>query len=610
LAALHDGLAHGSRIAPRDPLPNTPVTLIFTANATLPIELVAVYYTTDGSEPRGQLGRALAGRVVEAEPGVPATDSHSGLAVREWRATIPAQPEGTLVRYRAEGWSVRGQRQVWYADRADPVSGPYDQGRVFAYSVDSFAPPEWFADAVIYQVCVDRFSAGENQPPLRDPGIVTGFYGGTLMGVLAKLEYIQSLGANCLWLTPIFESPSHHGYDPSSYYYVARRYGTNETLRALIHAAHEREMRIILDFVANHTSREHPLFQRAAADPQSTLRSWYTFGDAWPYGYRTYASERDMPVLNTEHPDVQRYLATAAGYWLSDLGADGLRLDHAVGPSLAFWAIFQRDIKQTQPYALTLGEVTEAPADLATYEGRMDAIMDFELMERLRQVFATRSESLDTLLAYLDERAERKLALRWATMLDNHDVDRFLWLARGDTRRLRLAATCLMTLEGTPILYYGTEVGVSQATGTSAEHAYARAPMLWGEGQDRTLLAHFRALGTLRQRHPALRHGQRLRLPVVPVAVMAARQEAERQAGAYMRFTDTEYLIIALNNTEAPLTMRIDLARGLALASPTIHMPPTLGYRLDPSRSDELPVAFGVVEVDLPPLGAAVLGPE
>ncbi|HEX6122231.1 MAG TPA: alpha-amylase family glycosyl hydrolase, partial [Ktedonobacterales bacterium] len=394
-AAIEDGLAHGARLFPRDPRPGEPVTVAFTALAARPIDLVAVYFTTDGSEPRGERGKARRGFVVEAEAGLRETDAATGLPVREWRATLPAQPDGTLVRYRAEGWAVRGPRQSFYADRADPVSGERAGGRVFAYSVDTFQAPEWLDDAIIYQVLVDRFSAAEGEPPVRDPGSLTGFYGGTLAGVLDQLEYIQAAGATALWLTPVLESPSHHGYDPASFYYVAKRYGTNETLRRLIREAHQREMKVILDFVANHTSTEHPLFQRAQADPESTLRAWYTFGDYPPHGYRTYALVEGMPELNTDHPDVRRYLTTAARFWLSELGADGLRLDYVTGPSRAFWTIFQREIKRDFPQALTLGEVTEPASELATYAGRMDAVMDFPLATHLREVFARRAEPLE-----------------------------------------------------------------------------------------------------------------------------------------------------------------------------------------------------------------------
>ena len=142
--------------------------------------------------------------------------------------------------------------------------------------------------------------------------------------------------------------------------------------------------------------------------------------------------------------------------------------------------------------------------------------MDFPLATHLREVFARRVEPLDTLLRMLGERPARlPTELARATLLDNHDMPRFLSLAGGDTARLRLAATCQMTLEGTPIIYYGTEVGATQPSDAEVEEVeHARGPMPWGEAQDRALLAHFRALCLLRRGHPALRYGRFARLPV------------------------------------------------------------------------------------------------
>ncbi|HEU5347147.1 MAG TPA: alpha-amylase family glycosyl hydrolase, partial [Ktedonobacterales bacterium] len=218
-AALHDGLAHGSHITPRDPTPGEPVALTFQSNASLPIDQVAVYYTTDGTEPAGVRGSSETSDVVLAQPGELTTDPATGERARIWQATIPGQPDGTLVRYRADGWSYEDTAGHWYADNVDPVGRPPDHGQLFAYSVDRFRPPAWFDDAVIYQIFVDRFATGAGEHPLSDPGTISGIFGGTLRGVLEKLDYIQSLGITCIWLTPVFESPSAHGYDPADYYH-------------------------------------------------------------------------------------------------------------------------------------------------------------------------------------------------------------------------------------------------------------------------------------------------------------------------------------------------------------------------------------------------------
>ncbi len=581
------------------------MTLLLSANAHLPIERVAVYYTIDGTEPSGALGVSASAEVVLAEPGEMERDAALGLSMQHWRAVIPGQPEGTLVRYRADGWSMQDAEAHWYADAVDPVGMPPEYGRVFAYNVDRCQSPAWLDDAVIYQIFVDRFSTASNEVPLRDPGSITGFFGGTLRGVLEKLEYVQALGANCIWLSPLFESPSHHGYNPSDYYQVAERFGDNETLRQLIAAAHERGLRVVLDFVANHTSDEHPLFREGRAHPQSQAARWYSFGDWPPNGYRTYALVRSMPELATEHAEVQRYLVDAALHWLGHFGADGLRLDYVPGPSHAFWAIFQREVKCHFPEALTVGEITETLPEIATYAGRMDAFMDFPLTELLRRVFARRGAPLADLLAYLDQRIpELPLGMARATLLDNHDMHRFLWLAGGDVKRLKLAALCQMTLEGTPIVYYGTEVGLSQYNDAHQENAYARAPMIWDGYQDQTLLSYYRRLITLRAAHPALRCGARMRLPVEAPGASVAVQE---QVGAYLRWMDGRYMVVVLNNAEEPVTIRAHLAETLARFQLDGAGVTVLYDALAPGSPPEFWLVDGVVELELPALGGALL---
>jgi glycosidase len=605
-AALADGIAHGSEIRPRDPAPGEPVSLLFDANARLPLDHLAVYYTTDGSEPRGERGAAPVGVVVlAATPGAIMPDPDAAMSVQHWRAVIPGQPEGALVRYRADGWSLRDPTAHRYADAAEPIGIPPDHGRLFAYSVDRFRPPAWLDDAVIYHIVVDRFSAAHDEPPISDPGDITHFFGGTLGGVVERLDYLRALGITCIWLSPVFESPSAHGYDPADYYHVAARYGGDDALRRLIGQAHQMGLRVLLDFVANHTSDQHPLFRDARAHPESWAARWYALGDYPPHGYASYWGNGAMPELATERPEVQRYLTDAALYWMREFGVDGLRLDYVPGPPHAFWATFQRGIKQQFPQALTLGEITAPLRDIATYAGRLDAYMDFPLTRVLRQVFALRAAPLSDLLTYLDSRADQlPPGMARATLLDNHDMHRFLWLADGDKRRLALAATCQLTLEGTPIIYYGTEVGLSQADDAHRENAYARAPMLWGAQQDQSLLAHVRTLVALRRAHPALRRGARATLPV---QVEDDDTAAAHQVGAYLRWLDRDVVLVALNNAERACRLRIAL--GDHPAAPRLARRGRQAPRdlLAPTGGRAVQISRAAVEIELPALGAAIL---
>ncbi len=605
-AAIEDGLAHVSRILPHDPLPNEPVTLLFSAQAQLPIEQVAVYYTTDGTPPSGEHGNATHGSTVLAEAGELTQDGESALAVRHWRATLPAQADGTLVRYCADGWNRHNPHAHWYADHADPISTPPPHGRLYAYHVDTWTPPTWWQDAIVYHIFVDRFNAAHDEPPLltHDATPITAFFGGTLRGILEKLDYLTALGINCIWLSPLFESPTHHGYNASDYHTVAQRYGTNETLRELIQAAHQRHMRVMLDFVANHTSDEHPAFIAALHNPASETYDWYAFGHEFPLGYRSYAQVSNMPELLTDNPNVQRYLSETALDWLQDFGADALRLDYVPGPTHAFWTTFQDAIKTHVPQALTLGEITAPLPDITDYAGRVDAFMDFSLTQVLRQVFASRQQSLQDLLTFLTQRQHLLPAtMARATLLDNHDMHRFLWLAEGEHARLALAATCHLTLDGTPIIYYGTEVGLSQYSDAHQENAYARPPMLWDEQQDTHLLTHYRRLLQLRLTYPALRSGQCI---PVPVQIIQGTTATAAQVGAYLRIAEQQCLLIVLNNNHEATPVHIPLTALLMH-----HLPISNQYTFQHLlQSGSVAIIDGAITLELGGLDAAILALE
>lgn len=556
-AVIRNGVEHASVIFPIDPQPGQVVTLAILTDASLPIDHVAAYYTTDGSAPDGARGKAEHGAVTLAHA-APADDqpdsSESATPPRRWLAEIPGQLDGTLVRYRIDAWSSADPAQRWLADAEDPFAAPAPAGREFAYHVDTRHPPDWVADAIVYHVFVDRFAAASDQPPMRAPGSLTEFYGGTLRGVTEKLDYIAGLGVNCLWLSPVMDSPTYHGYNPSSFHQVSPHYGVNDDLRDLIAAAHARGLRVLLDFVANHTSNQHPAFIEAEQGDPVRRAEWYTFAPHYRNGYLTFYDVRGMPVLRTDSAPVRQYLIEAARYWITEFGADGFRLDNVSGPTHAFWTVFQEGIKATNPDALTLGEVTGGIHDIASYAGRMDACMDFPLVKEMRRVFAQREATLDDLLTMLIQHAEDfpQLMAR-ARLLDNHDMHRFLYLADDDTRRLKLALAFLLVLPGLPVIYYGDEVGLSQHDGPDHQDAYAREPMPWGADQRSDLLERARWLITRRRDTAALRRGRMARVPVSGVT------GDRSQIGALLRWDEREAVILVCNNSEAPADFSIDL---------------------------------------------------
>lgn len=593
---IQNGVQHASEIRPRDPQPGDAVTLLITTDAALPISQVAAYYTTDGADPRGACGQAECGVVAQAVMQGEMDSPTAGMRVRQWAATIPGQPDGTLVRYRIDAWDADDPARRWVADAQDFIAAPAPAGREFAYHVDRRQPPEWLRDASIYQIFVDRFAAAHDQPPMRDPGSITSFYGGTLRGITERLDYIADLGVNCVWLSPVMASPTYHGYDPSSFDDVEPRLGTNDDLRALIAAAHARGLRVLLDFVANHTSHLHPVFVAGQHDPAAPEAAWYTFDPAYRNGYLTYYQVPSMPVLATENPAVREHLIVAARRWIFDFGADGLRLDNVSGPTHAFWTLFQEGIKEVAPEAPTLAEVTGGMTDIASYSGRLDAVMDFPLAKLTRQTFAQRSTTLDELLTNtLHHNADFPAALGQVHLLDNHDMHRFLWLAENDTRRLKLALAFVLALPGTPVIYYGTEVGLSQHEGPKGKDAFAREPMLWGDAQDAALHAYTRWLLHLRQERVELRRGTLARVPVTVSAGEAS------QVGALARWQDDAATVVIINNSTSPAAWQIaaeDLPASIAKQAPK---------QAWLSATEAMQTLTPALSGDVPPMSVAIL---
>lgn len=533
---------HAHRTTPRDPLPGQPVEITVDVGTGHRADAVYCYWTTDDEEPLGRGGVAVRGRVLPLEEVGPEWEELAWGYVSRWRGVLPGQPEGTRVRYRIEAWDALAHRSA-FAD-----TGGEDPGAIppFAYHVDRWRAPEWIRDAVIYHIMVDRFYPGDGRS-WRDTSNLNGIVGGTLRGIIDKLPYIASLGANALWISPIAEGPGWHHYNATDHATVAAHLGTNADFRELVERAHARGMRVILDYVTHATSDEHPFLKAARANCESPYYHWYTFS-RWPDEYECFFGAKVLPHLNLEHPPARRYIIETALGWMRDYGVDGFRLDYAIHPSHSFWVDFQAAVRSLRPDSFTVGEAVASPLHLRTYEGKLDGCLDFAWCEMARATFghgtcdmATFDRFLQRHDAYADPGFVRP------SFIDNHDMNRFLFIAGGDKRRLRLAAACQFTLSQPPIVLYGTEVGLSQKTDCRADLDVVREPMLWGEAQDRSLLDYYRRLCALRHAHPPLRRGARRTLYV------------DAETLVYAKGAGPEACIVALHMGEKEARLELDL---------------------------------------------------
>ena len=526
------GIKHLHRLSPMRPQPNQSITLDVTTSGGIAYDLVRCWMNVDSEE-----------MTFELVPSEPVWRTLEWRYAQQWHGEIPPQPNGTTMRYKIGGRVVGSDRWIFADNQARVLS----EATEFAISVDDYDVPMWVRDAVIYHIFLDRFYPGDGVP-WKKPTNLSGFFGGTLRGAIQKLDYIQSLGCNAVWLSPLFASPTHHGYDATDYYTVEPRFGTNAELIELIEKAHQRGIRVILDFVANHWSNHHPTFQTAQREADSEYHAWYTW-QRWPDEYTSFFGVKGMPQLNLKHKPASDYLLECVQHWLHQ-GVDGYRLDYAPGPPHTFWADFRQACKAVNPDTFLFGEVVSHSEVIASYIPHFDGCLDFLLADALRKTFVLETSTLlefEAFLAAHETYFPQNFSL--PAFLDNHDMTRILYLAREDKAKVRLAALILFTLSAPPVIYNGTEVGVSQRN-PLGRFEEARLPMPWGDEADKNLLAYFRRLGELRRQLSALTLGKR---EVVHLNV-------QKGTYAYVRTSEVNSIMIALNTSRCSQTIDVSIS--------------------------------------------------
>lgn len=532
---------HDYAFSPALPASNDDVKITVTAKHYGSVTKGALYYTTDGTKPIGALGKAENGKAILLTTGQQTIEN--GVTTTEFTGIIPKQANGTRVKYIADVWAQGGASSQF----ADTDSLTPEGATEFAYYVDNYESPDWAKDAIIYHIFVDRFNNGDSSNDDPDSSSLPydeklkGWMGGDLKGILDKMDYIQSTGVNTIWISPIFKGPYSHGYHPEDFKAIEERFGNPQLMKQIIDAAHSRGMKVVYDFVPNHTSIKHPFFQDALNNGESSpYYNWYTFTQ-WPDKYNSFYGISELPELNNDNYETRSYiLDEVVPYWLNELNFDGFRLDYAKGPSYSYWVDFRHKVKQLKPDAFIFGEIWDSREKINTYAGELDGALDFGMRDALVNTFA-KDQSMVGLSNTIQENLQTyPEEYVMASFLDSHDQPRFLFEAGGDKEKLKLAVATQFTLPGAPIIYYGDEIGLSQSKDhnsvTDWKDRYFREMMPCDiEKQDLELKEFYGKLAKLRANETALSSGAFQKL------------SADQNVFAFERANETGKFLIVVN---------------------------------------------------------------
>jgi len=611
-----------------------------------------------------------------------------------WQTTVTPATTG-LIYYRfiaQDGTATAYYDDDYFQDGGWGEAKPNQEDDSYVITVydAGFEPLGWMQEAVVYQIFPDRFRNGRSNndadgdeprygypsdpldqilvmdwddlpegycrnyvnpaEPCDEGPRGRDYFGGDIMGVQQRLNYLQALGVTVVYFNPIFDAASNHAYDTEDYYSIDDFFGNNKEFEKFVRQANKRGIRVVLDGVFNHVSSDSPYFDRyghfddlgACESVSSPYRDWFYFQDVTPgtgkcvgsdgtplaANYTAWFGFDSLPVLNKDEPAVRDLVYAAddsvARYWL-DLGVSGWRLDVMGDTSFPadFWPEFREAVKDTDGEAVIIGELWKKHETLDKVQGDMaDTSMNYRFRNAILGFFGRvdnkgfpddgQSDQPPSLFALkLTSVREDYPDAAYYTMLNlmgSHDTMRILWaLTPGENNReerefnaanlalgkdlLRLATVVQFTIPGAPTVYYGDELGL-----TGDDDPDDRRTFPWGgngdfgSAGDQELLDHTQMLSALRSAHPVFSEGE---------LSFLLTDDANRTL-AYLMRTENEAAVVALNRSDTTQTLAVDVAGRLPSG---VSLSDALG------GLGNVTALNGVLTFDLPPLSAAVLLP-
>ena len=643
IRAAADFIDHAGNIAPSAPTSSDTVDFWVQVGYQGWVTDTRLYLTTDGSEPAINPTTHAPQGTTQA---ITMTLDHTENSTLWYKATAGPWANGTVIRYKIASWHSGGG-DTKYADSTTdwPVTDP-SQARIFGFRVGENQLPSWIGDAVIYNVFVDRFFDGDTAnndycaesasgycdnnhavhgalPAHPQDDYRFTYNGGDLDGVVTRLDYLEDLGINVLWLSPVFDNPNfytdtdfnsngdiyftYHGYHPSDPLTVEEVFGTQTDLQTLVTQASIRNIRVILDFVPNHTASQSSNFIDASTNCSGPFSAWYTFSACstapdptfsvnFPTGFNTssasytvYGSNDtnksffgvlELPQIDNDNSAARNWVINSrADYWLTTLGHAGYRLDYAPGPSTDFWREFNDTIGTSETFTIAEIWLDNGPEMIRRQQGRVDSAMDFEANAAIVGFFTSGNDvdSLDNSLRdrasfYYQDGISPSEFVR-GCFIDNHDMDRFSHRVGYNMADMKQGALIMFTQPCVPVMYYGNEIGLGQEFGIyqfgGGRPEYARermawsfydasAPAEWAGSANTALWDFYEALIDVRKTTPALR-------TFSPADYIALYRHNADRTYAYQRGQGNDAVLVALNDSGGTRTLTIPNVGGVSL---------------------------------------------
>ncbi|MGG0789767.1 glycoside hydrolase family 13 protein [Peribacillus simplex] len=478
---------------------------------------------------------------------------------------IYVKPPYRRIRY---GFKVSSEDEsAIYTEKGFFKEPPRDPGSYFAipylHQNEVFGAPEWVKDTIWYQIFPERFANGnpENDPEgvipwgSEEPA-VDNFFGGDFEGIIEHLDYLENLGINGIYFTPIFHAYSNHKYDTIDYRSIDPQFGTKETLKTLITECHKRNIRVMLDAVFNHSGYYFPPFQDLLEKGEkSKYKDWFhphslpLKGGERP-NYETFGFFESMPKLNTANPEVKEYLLEVSTYWIKEFDIDAWRLDVANEVDQPFWREFRTTVKNIKPDLYILGEIWHDSMPWLRGD-QFDAVMNYPFTNQVFRLVASQTinarEFTEEMTAIYHSYPTNVFDVTF-NLLGSHDTPRIFTDCGEDLARTKLIHAILLTFNGSPCIYYGDEIGL-----TGGMDPGCRKCMIWEEEKHNTeLFNEIKTLILLRKEERLLANDGKFKF---------LDTAGNENIVAYQKYTGERSVVILINPTDVQqsFTLPFDL---------------------------------------------------